>query len=99
HRRRKRDGYRAKIDDSDSAAPKETPVSKLRVNAFTVSADGFGAGPDQSRDQPLGRGGEQLHQWFVPTRTFQLNVLRRDGGTTGIDNDFAVRSFENLGAW
>jgi hypothetical protein len=44
-------------------------VSKLRVNAFTVSADGFGAGPDQSRDQPLGRGGEQLHQWFVPTRT------------------------------
>ena len=42
-------------------------MSKLRVNAFTVSADGFGAGPDQTRDQPLGRGGEQLHQWFVPT--------------------------------
>ena len=74
-------------------------MSKLRVNAFTVSADGFGAGPDQGRDQPLGRGGEQLHQWFLPTRTFQRNVLRRDGGTTGIDNDFAARSFENLGAW
>jgi len=74
-------------------------VSKLRVNAFSVSADGFGAGPDQCRDQPLGRGGEQLHQWFLPTRMFQREVLRRDGGTTGIDNDFAVRSFENLGAW
>ena len=74
-------------------------MSKLRVNAFTVSADGFGAGPDQSRDQPLGRGGEHLHQWFVPTRTFQRNVLGRDGGTTGVDNDLAERSFENLGAW
>jgi dihydrofolate reductase len=69
------------------------------VNAFTVSADGFGAGPDQGRDQPLGRGGEQLHQWFLPTRIFQQNVLRREGGTTGVDNDFAARSFENLGAW
>src|ERR1044071_10137520 len=66
-------------------------MSKLRVNAFTVSADGFGAGP--------GQGGEQLHQWFLPTRTFQQNVQRRDGGTTGVDNDFAARSFENLGAW
>ena len=66
-------------------------MSKLRVNAFSVSADGFGAGRDQGRDQPLGRGGEQLHQWFLPTRTFQRNVLRRDGGT-GIDNDFAARA-------
>ena len=65
-------------------------MSKLRVNAFSVSADGFGAGPDQGRDQPLGRGGEQLHQWFLPTRMFQREVLRRDGGSTGIDNDFAV---------
>ena len=74
-------------------------MSKLRVNAFTVSADGFGAGPDQDRDHPLGRGGEMLHEWFVPTRTFQQNVQRREGGTTGVDDDFAVRSFENLGAW
>ncbi|HEX6973190.1 MAG TPA: dihydrofolate reductase family protein [Vicinamibacterales bacterium] len=74
-------------------------MSKLRVNAFTVSADGFGAGPDQTRDQPLGRGGEQLHQWFVPTRTFQQNVMKRDDGATGVDDDFAARSFENLGAW
>ena len=74
-------------------------MAKVRVNAFSVSADGFGAGPDQSRSQPLGRGGEQLHQWLFPTRTFQHEVLRRDGGTTGLDNDFAARSFENLGAW
>jgi len=74
-------------------------MSRLRVNAFTVSADGFGAGPDQSLAQPLGRGGEALHGWFVPTRTFQRDVQRKDGGTTGVDNDFAERSFENLGAW
>ena len=73
-------------------------MSKLRVNAFTVSADGFGAGSDQSREDPLGRGGEQLHGWFIPTRTFQRNVQRREGGTTGVDDDFATRSFENLGA-
>jgi dihydrofolate reductase len=74
-------------------------MSKLRVNAFTISADGFGAGPEQTREQPLGRGAEDLHQWFVPTRTFQRNVMRREGGTTGVDDDFAARSFENLGAW
>ena len=73
--------------------------SKLRVNAFSVSADGFGAGLDQTREQPLGRGGEQLHGWFIPTRTFQQNVMRKEEGTTGVDNDFATRSFENLGAW
>jgi dihydrofolate reductase len=74
-------------------------MSKVRVNAFTISADGFGAGTDQSREQPLGRGGEQLHEWLVQTRTFQRDVQRRDGGTTGADDDFAARSFENLGAW
>ena len=74
-------------------------MSKLRVNAFSVSADGFGAGSDQSRNQPLGRGGEGLHEWFVPTRTFQTAVQRKDGGTTGVDDQFARRSFENLGAW
>jgi dihydrofolate reductase len=74
-------------------------MSKLRVNAFTVSADGFGAGPDQTREQPLGRGGENLHEWLIPTRTFQQNVQRKDGGTTGVDDEFASRSFENVGAW
>jgi dihydrofolate reductase len=64
-----------------------------------VSADGFGAGPDQDIKHPLGRGGERLHEWFRPTRTFQQAVQRQNQGTTGVDDDFAKRSFENLGAW
>jgi dihydrofolate reductase len=74
-------------------------MSSLRVNGFTISADGFGAGPDQDRKQPLGRGGEELHNWMIPTRTFQRDVQRKDGGTTGVDDEFARRSFENVGAW
>jgi dihydrofolate reductase len=71
----------------------------LRVASFTISLDGFGAGPDQSLEKPLGVGAEALHEWFIPTRTFQRNVLGRDEGTTGIDNDFAEDGFRNLGAW
>ncbi len=74
-------------------------MSRLRVNAFSISADGFGAGPDQGLANPLGRGGEDLHGWLIPTRTFQRDVQRKDGGTTGADDDFAKRAFENVGAW
>lgn len=74
-------------------------MSKLRVNCFSVSLDGFGAGPNQSIDNPLGNGGEAVHEWFVPTRTFQQMVLGKEGGTTGVDDDFAARSFTNVGAW
>src|SRR5262245_49903080 len=74
-------------------------VSKLRVASFTVSLDGYGAGPDQSRESPLGTGGEALHEWFFPTRTFQQLVVGKDGGATGIDDDFAARGMNNLGAW
>ena len=73
------------------------PNSASTPSRFRPTASG--AGPAQGGEQPLGRGGEQLHQWFLPTRTFQRNVLSRDDGTTGIDDDFAARSFENLGAW
>ena len=73
-------------------------MSKVRVNAFSISADGYGAGPVQSLDQPLGRGGEGLHEWFVPTEGFQ-KTYGREGGLTGVDNDFGARSMENLGAW
>jgi dihydrofolate reductase len=73
-------------------------MSKLRVNAFSVSLDGYGAGPDQSLDRPLGRGGEALHQWLIPTRTFQA-MQGESGGTGGVDDAFAARSMENLGAW
>ncbi|MCB0751295.1 MAG: dihydrofolate reductase family protein [Ignavibacteriae bacterium] len=64
-----------------------------------MSIDGFGAGPNQSLENPLGVGGPNLHKWFVPTKTFQKNVLGNDGGTTGIDNEFAERGFNNIGAW
>ena len=73
-------------------------MSKLRVCCFSLSLDGFGAGPDQSLDDPLGVGGEALHEWVVPTRTFQ-KMSGKEEGTTGPDDDFAARGFENVGAW
>lgn len=73
-------------------------MSKVKVAAFTVSIDGFGAGTDQSKEHPLGRGGEELHKWLIPTKMFQ-KMHGGQEGETGTDNDFAERSFENLGAW
>jgi len=72
-------------------------VQKLRIANFSISIDGFGAGPNQSIENPLGIGGEDLHQWFIPTQTFQQ--MGGKSGTTGIDNDFASRGFKNIGAW
>jgi dihydrofolate reductase len=74
-------------------------MSKLRVESFTISLDGYGAGPDQSLKEPLGVGGESLHGWFLPTRTFQQTVGGKAGGTTGPDDEFAARGFRNVGAW
>lgn len=70
----------------------------VKVAAFSVSLDGYGAGPSQSREQPLGIRGEELHQWVLPTKMFR-NLYGKEGGVEGTDNDFAMRSFENLGAW
>jgi dihydrofolate reductase len=74
-------------------------VVKLRVNSFSVSLDGYGAGPDQSLDNPLGVGGERLHDWMFGTRTFQRMHSGGEGGSTGVDDEFAVRGFANIGAW
>jgi dihydrofolate reductase len=75
-------------------------VSKLRVESFTISLDGFGAGPNQDINNPLGVGGTSLHGWAASTRTFQRMVFGGDGGSTeGIDEDFAARGFTNIGAW
>ncbi|MPM79091.1 hypothetical protein SDC9_126122 [bioreactor metagenome] len=74
-------------------------MTRVRVDGFTISLDGYGAGPDQDLDNPLGVGGTELHQWLVPTRTFQRALFGKEGGTTGIDDDFAARGFENVGAW
>ena len=73
-------------------------MPRLRVHTFTVSLDGYGAGPGQDLDNPLGRGGVALHQWVYPTRTFQ-RMFGKEEGTTGIDDDFAARGFDNIGAW
>ena len=74
-------------------------MTRVRVESFTISLDGYGAGPSQGIDNPLGVGGTDLHQWAFPTRTFQRTLFGADGGTTGIDDDFAARGFANIGAW
>lgn len=74
-------------------------MSQLRVHCFGVSIDGFGAGPNQSLENPLGVGGRGLHEWFFPTRVFQQTVLGNADGAVGIDNDFAERGFSRIGAW
>jgi len=74
-------------------------VARVRVESFTISLDGYGAGPNQDLDNPLGTGGRDLHQWLVPTRTLQRALFGVDGGTTGVDDDFAARGFKNMGAW
>jgi len=77
----------------------DTRMTLVRVESFTISLDGYGAGPSQNVDNPLGVGGTDLHQWAFPTRTFQRALFGADGGTTGIDDDFAARGFKNIGAW
>jgi len=82
-----------------AAARKEKcPMGKLRVAGFALSLDGYGAGPRQDLDNPLGVGGEQLHRWLVPTRTFKAFHGGKEG-TTGIDDDYTRRGTENIGAW
>ena len=73
-------------------------MARLRVHNFTISLDGYGAGPAQSLQHPLGVGGEQLHGWLIPTRSFK-QMHGGTGGTTGPDDDFAGRAFKNVGAW
>jgi dihydrofolate reductase len=73
-------------------------MSRLGVNCFSVSLDGFGAGPAQDLEHPLGVGGLALHEWFFATRTFQT-MHGKEGGATGVDDDFAARGFEGVGAW
>jgi dihydrofolate reductase len=73
-------------------------MSRVCVRAFSVSLDGFGAGPEQSLANPLGVNGMALHEWAFKTRTFRM-IHGQEGGETGTDDEFAAQSFENLGAW
>lgn len=80
-------------------------MPQLRINCVSVSIDGFSAGPNQSLENPMGVGGMAIHEWVFPTRTFKLmhagmGLDTGDGdGTTGVDDDFAARGFEGVGAW
>jgi len=71
-------------------------VPKLRVHNFSVSLDGYAAGPDQSLDNPLGCG-EELHNWMVVTRTFH-KMSGEEGGDEGVDDRFAAAGEAGLGA-
>ena len=73
-------------------------MSKVRVAGFGVSLDGFGAGIEQSMDNPLGKRGPEVFQWFFPTRTFRA-MTGQDGGSEGVDDAFAQRAMENFGAF
>lgn len=73
-------------------------AGKVRVSSFAVSVDGFGAGPDQSLQNPLGVRGEELHDWFFPTDTFQ-KMYGKGHGQTGVDEGFAGRGMDGIGAW
>jgi dihydrofolate reductase len=73
-------------------------MTKLRVNCFSISIDGFGAGAEQSLENPLGVGAMSLHDWMRSTRTFRASQ-GESGGVAGADDDFAARGFDGLGAW
>ena len=73
-------------------------MSRVRVHTFSISIDGYGAGPDQDLEHPLGVGGPELLQWFFPTRVWR-RMHGHDDGETGVDNAMAEQGFANLGAW
>lgn len=73
-------------------------MAKVRVAGFAISLDGFGAGPEQSLKDPLGKRGTELHQWFFGTRTFK-SMFGGSGGTDGVDENYAHRSMDGFGAF
>lgn len=72
--------------------------ARVRVESFSVSLDGFGAGPDQTLEHPLGVGGTALHGWAFETETFR-RMFGQQGGSTDVDDSYAARGFDNIGAW
>jgi dihydrofolate reductase len=73
-------------------------MTQVRVQSFSISVDGYGAGPDQDLANPLGVDGKELHGWAFETRTFR-QMFGQAGGGTGVDDGFAARGFDNVGAW
>jgi len=73
-------------------------MAKVRVASFSVSLDGYGAGPNQSQQSPLGEGMPEAFEWFFETPTFK-KLQGQQGGSSGVDARFAARGMENMGAW
>lgn len=73
-------------------------MTKLRIHNFSISLDGYGAGSNQSRDNPLGTGGDELHDWVIATRSWR-RMHGEKGGRAGIDDKFMARGTVNIGAW
>jgi dihydrofolate reductase len=73
-------------------------MGKVRAAGFSVTLDGFGAGPEQSLQDPLGKRGQEMHGWLVGTKFFKA-MVGADGGTEGVDNDFACRAMDGFGAF
>ena len=73
-------------------------MPKLRVHSFALSLDGFGAGPAQDLDHPLGHHGPELMEWFFHSRTWRA-MHGLDGGEIGVDDSMAQQGFANVGAW
>jgi len=73
-------------------------MSRVRVGGFSISLDGFGAGPEQSLEDPLGKRGRELHQWIYGTRFFRT-MIGQDGGSDGVDQEYADRAMSGFGAF
>lgn len=73
-------------------------MPKIRVSSFAISLDGYAAGPNQSLENPLGTRGPELFEWFFATRTWR-EMHGHEGGSTGVDDNWARRGMENVGAW
>ena len=92
--------FSVKVNDRGRGRPRYTfkVMSKVRVACFSVSLDGFGAGPRQDLQTPVGVRGPEMFAWFFQTDVFRKMHGQADGAQ-GVDNDFALRSFENVGAY
>jgi dihydrofolate reductase len=73
-------------------------VTKLKVQSFAVSLDGYSAGPNQDLQNPLGVRGLELMEWFFQTRAWR-KMHGQEGGETGVDNEMAGLGFDGFGAW
>jgi dihydrofolate reductase len=90
--------YQSDSSSNNSPSRMETDMPKVRVAGFGVSLDGFSAGIEQSLDDPLGKRGPEIFQWFFHTKTFH-SMHGKDGGAEDLDNEFAFRAMDNFGAF